>query len=159
MTHLIWSAQHEKESICNLRTAQALISLCMSAGWSGPSLAAYRINGYCSTCWRTENAQIRLRRCARWSGPLLSEISVKDLFKRYASYVMAQWAATWGVAPSDQSHRWRHEEMLHPWLTKMRPVKILIRLRECAVWCESSLCEHVRRYMFAFCRVVAARII
>ena len=26
-----------------------------------------------------------------------------------------------------------HEETLHPWLSEMRPVKILIRLRECAV--------------------------
>ena len=33
---------------------------------------------------------------------------------------------------SDQSLRCPHEETLHPWLSKMRPVKILIRLRECA---------------------------
>ena len=33
----------------------------------------------------------------------------------------------------------------HP---KMRPVKILIRLCECAGWSESSLGAHVRRYIF-----------
>ena len=32
-----------------------------------------------------------------------------------------------------------HGETLHPWLSKMRPVKILIRLRDCADWSESSL--------------------
>ena len=36
-------------------------------------------------------------------------------------------------AQSDQSLRWAHEETLHTWLSKMRSVKILIRLRECAV--------------------------
>ena len=30
---------------------------------------------------------------------------------------------------------------------KMRPMKILIRLRECAGWSESSLGAHVRRYL------------
>ena len=34
---------------------------------------------------------------------------------------------------SDQSLRCPHEETLHTWLSKIRPVKILIRLRECAV--------------------------
>ena len=39
----------------------------------------------------------------------------------------------------------RCEAILHLWLSKMHPVKILIRLRECAVWSESSLGVHVRR--------------
>ena len=38
-------------------------------------------------------------------------------------------------------------ETLHSWLFKMRSVKILIRLRECALWSESSLGVHVRRYV------------
>ena len=42
-------------------------------------------------------------------------------------------------AQSDQSLCCPHEETLHPWLIKMRPVKILIRLRECAGWSESLL--------------------
>ena len=56
-------------------------------------------------------------------------------------------------AQSDQSPRRPHEETLHPWLSlsKMRPVKILIRLRECAVWSESSLGAYVRRYLIWRC--------
>ena len=49
-------------------------------------------------------------------------------------------------AQSDQSLRCPHEETLHPWLSQKRPVKILIRLRECAGWSESYLGAHVRRY-------------
>ena len=61
-----------KGPLSNLRTTQAQISLRISAGWSGPSLSAYRINGYCRICWQTENAQVRLHGCACWSGPTLS---------------------------------------------------------------------------------------
>ena len=43
------------------------------------------------------------------------------------------------------------KETLHPWLSKMCPVKIQIRLRICAVWSESSLGSHVRRYIFLRC--------
>ena len=74
------------------------------------------------------------------------------------------WAAMWENVPpdicaqrrhksacasdqSDQSLRCPHEETLHPWLSKTCPVKILIRLRECAVWSESSLSVYARRYM------------
>ena len=35
-------------------------------------------------------------------------------------------------AQSDQSLRYPHEETAHLWLSKMRPVKIMISLRECA---------------------------
>ena len=37
---------------------------------------------------------------------------------------------------------------LHLWLPKMCPVMILIRLRICAGWSESSLGAHARRYVF-----------
>ena len=50
-----------KGLLCYLRTPQAPISLRFCTGWSGPSLPAYRINGYLSICRRTENANIRLR--------------------------------------------------------------------------------------------------
>ena len=40
---------------------------------------------------------------------------------------------------------------LHTWLSKMCPVKIVIRLRECAGWSESSLDACVRRYVFWRC--------
>ena len=49
---------------------------------------------------------------------------------------------------SDQSLRCPQEEILHTWLSKMRAVKILIRLRESAGWSESSLGAHVQRYVF-----------
>ena len=45
------------------------------------------------------------------------------------------------------SLRCPHEETLHSWLSKMRPVEILIRLREGAGWSESSLGAHVRKYV------------
>ena len=35
-------------------------------------------------------------------------------------------------AHSDQSLCCPHVETLHPWLSKMRPIKILVRLHECA---------------------------
>ena len=35
-------------------------------------------------------------------------------------------------AQSDQSLRCPHDESLYPWLSKMHPVKIVIRLRKCA---------------------------
>ena len=38
---------------------------------------------------------------------------------------------------------------MHPCLSKMHPVKILIRLRECTGWSESSLGAHVRRFVGA----------
>ena len=45
---------------------------------------------------------------------------------------------------SDWSLRCRHEETTHPWLFKMRAVKILIRLREFTSWSEFSLGAHFR---------------
>ena len=50
-------------------------------------------------------------------------------------------------AQSDQSICYPHEETLHACLSKMRPVKILIRLRECAGWSESSLGADIQRYV------------
>ena len=62
---------------------------------------------------------------------------------------------------SQQGHKWAcasaqsyqnlpcpHEETLRPWLSKMCPVRILISLRKCAGWSESSLGAIVRRYAF-----------
>ena len=41
-----------------------------------------------------------------------------------------------------------HEETFHHWLSKLRPEKIPMRLRKCAVSSESSLGAHVRRFVF-----------
>ena len=68
-------------------------------------------------------------------------------------------------APNDDSNqpahsrslislRCPHEETLHPWLSKMRPVKTLIRLRECAGWSETSQGALIRRYVFLTLRVI-----
>ena len=43
---------------------------------------------------------------------------------------------------ADQSLRCSHAECSRLWLSKMRPVKILIRLCRCAGWSESSLDAH-----------------
>ena len=55
---------------------------------------------------------------------------------------------TCAATQSDQSLRYSHEETLYHWLSEMRPVKILIRLRECVRWTESFLGGYVRRYTF-----------
>ena len=51
----------------------------------------------------------------------------------------------------DQSIGYLHEETLNPWLSKMCPVKIQIRVREYAVWSESSLGAQVWCYIFRCC--------
>ena len=78
------------------------------------------------------------------------------------------WSQTWGNVPSDsctrsklksgyastqseQCLRYLHDGNWHHLLPKMHPVKIQIRLRKCAVWSESSLGAHVRRYLFGHC--------
>ena len=83
------------------------------------------------------------------------------------------WVATWGYIPTDicarrrlkstcasaqsyQTLRCPHEETLHPWLSKMHAVKILIRLRECAGLSESLLGAHVRSYVsFLMLRLIS----
>ena len=47
---------------------------------------------------------------------------------------------------SGQSIRCPHKEILHPWLSEMHPVNILI-IRECTVWSECSLGAHNRKYI------------
>ena len=74
---------------CGLQTMQAQISLLICAGWSEPSLSAYRINGYCSICWGTENVQIRLHGCACSSGSLLFPYGIRAFFPCYALYEKA----------------------------------------------------------------------
>ena len=72
------------------------------------------------------------------------------------------WPATWEKVPfnicaqirlksacasaqTDQSINCPREETLIPWLSKMRRMNILIRLRECAGWSESSLGAYAQR--------------
>ena len=52
---------------------------------------------------------------------------------------------------SDQSLHYLHEEILHPWWSKMGPVNILIRLLKLAGWLEFSLGGYIWRYSFWHC--------
>ena len=47
--------------------------------------------------------------------------------------------------------RWLHEEILHPWLSKLRPVKIQISLHDSTDWSESyrAHCSKIRFATFA----------
>ena len=66
-------------------------------------------------------------------------------------YAKRRLISAWASAQSDQNLCCPHEENLHPLLSKMRPAKIQIRLRNCAVWSGSSLGAHVWRYIFWRC--------
>ena len=66
-------------------------------------------------------------------------------------FTYVHYKSTCASAQSDQSSLCPLDETLHPWLSKMRSVKILIRLRECAGLSKSSLGAHVRRYVFWCC--------
>ena len=54
--------------------------LCIRTGWSRPSLSAYRINGYCSICRRTENVQIKTARMHSSSEPSLFAYGIRGHF-------------------------------------------------------------------------------
>ena len=62
-------------------------------------------------------------------------------WKNEPSDLSVQQRLIWTCATpqSDQSHRFPHAETLHRWLSKMCPVRIPIRLCECASWSDSSL--------------------
>ena len=95
---------------------------------------------------------------------ILSLLHKLKLSRKEAYFSRSIWAAMCGNVPSvicaqrrqinlsipqsNQSLRYPHEESLYPWQSKMCLVKILIRLRKCAVWSESSLGAHVRWYVF-----------
>ena len=51
-------------------------------------------------------------------------------------------------AQSNQNLHCPHEESLQSWLSKMRPVKILIRMHEYADWSESSLGARLGRCVY-----------
>ena len=87
----------------------------------------------------------------------------------YRTYgIFSFWAATSGNVPSDlcarrwfrsacafaysdQSLDWAHFRWPRMRSFFMRTTKTLIRLRGCAVWLESLLGAHARRYIFSYC--------
>ena len=82
------------------------------------------------------------------------DVSNQRLYLVYQSLnytCINDWDSKWENSPSDICPQWRfksactytqsdqtllcpHKEILHTWLLKMRPVKILIWLRKCASW-------------------------
>ena len=97
------------------------------------------IEDKCDNFWQLEeNKQRRLRT----NGAGQDVCSGSTLFTIHLVFKAYQ---------SAQRLRCPHEETLHPWLSKMRPVKIPIRLRECTGWSESSLGIHAQKYGFLRC--------
>ena len=63
----------------HVRTAKALIRLCICTVWSGPTLSVYRITLY----WRIYQSTIKalvLRGIAGWSGPFIFACAMKASF-------------------------------------------------------------------------------
>ena len=126
---------------------------CISAISSGQVLSIETFYSIQWFCLRTAKALIRLRGCAGWSGPSLSAYVQRHVFAWRGLYYLNQMNRNVGKrtffhtatkAEFDQRLRCPHEETLHSWLSKMRPVRVLIRLRECAGWSESSRSAHKR---------------
>ena len=78
------------------------------------------------------------------SGPSLSAYARRQIFAWCGPFEL-QREKVYGrtSAQFDQILRYPHEETLHPWLSKICLVKILIRLRECAGLFKSSLSANV----------------
>ena len=49
---------------------------------------------------------------------------------------------------------WKTKKMLSSWLSKLRPVKLLIRLRETSGWSESSFLAHISEVRFLTLRPI-----
>ena len=95
--------------------------------------------------------RIVLRDCSiSWCRKSWSQRSSRNICTRNLRNVPYDISATWRLksscisAQSDQGLRCTIEEILHRWLSKMRPVKILIKLCEWAGWSESSLSTYTK---------------
>ena len=64
----------------------------------------------------------------------------------------------WTVWLESSLFAWKTKETLHPWLSKIYPEKILIRLRESACWSEVSPSTHVWKYVYWWCGSMDFRI-
>ena len=118
----------------------------------------YSIHWFCK--WTTK-ALISLRIRSGLSGPVLSANYIPASFVRCASYHEPRSEKTYFLiwaTNEDSNLPWHsrsfislscpYEETLHPLPSKMRPVKILIRLRECADWSESLLGHTRPKHVF-----------
>ena len=122
-------------ALCSLQATQALISLCIHAGWTGPVLSAYIISWYYSICQRTKNVQIRL---------LMSN------YATLSSYLTCNTNSTTkncSVVPGVSSHwvsllgplQFVNTFLCIQWFCK-RTVEYLIRLFGCTDWSRFAVC-------------------
>ena len=124
-------------------------TLCASC--NQPS-AVYLFDEYyfCYTLPKNEETNLTLYRdlvASPWRTCITFGVIWAATWEKVPSYMWAQrrLKSACASAQSDQSLRCPHEETLHPYLSKMRSVKILIRLCKCADRSESSVSEHARR--------------
>ena len=119
--------------------------------------------------WLFINSLKSLRACAKWidqtGGQLIWSYALSHYMLRRiwtemrenilsVMWIQRRLKSACASAQSDQNLRCLHEKKtLYLWLSKMCPDKILIRLRECASWSESSLDAHVWRYAFWRCNL------
>ena len=148
-------ANTQKGPLCILQTTQALISLCNCTGWSGPSLLLTEsMNTVVYVGEQRIPDQTAQMPTLIWT--LAVHIWHKDPFPTLRTIYIKICAVTSENVPlscapnmqSDQSLHCPNEETLHPWLSKMCLVKILIRLHEPEGWSESWLSALVCRYVF-----------
>ena len=112
----------------------------------------------CSLIWAVSESLNRQQRsvqttcCVGLSGPSVSHMRKGPVFHLMEELYLfeSQHEETY-LLRSQISFRFLHEKILPFWPSKLWPVKILIRLRECAGWSESSLGAHVQRYVFCRC--------
>ena len=96
---------------------------CACAVWSGPSLPAYRIKGYCCLYWLTEKALVSA--CMR---RLIDALAVIIYIKR-AIFLHCPFILVTYYCPSDKQEALQH----------MTTSNIQIRLLVYGVWLETSL--------------------
>ena len=113
-------------------------------------------------CRPTENARIRLHGRVGRSESSLFAYGIRP-FLQHQKHLNVRKGTSWRASNENSNlHARPHslvslscqqEETLHSWLSKMCPVKILITLRECTGWSESSLGTHVWTHFFLTSRL------
>ena len=90
------------------------------------------------------------KKCCRCNEGSLYKIVWATTWENVTSHMFAHRRLKSGCASAQSDHNLRcpREETLLLWLSERRPVKILIRLRACAVWSEFSLSTDIGRYVF-----------
>ena len=112
---------------------------------SGPPAAAGTQGGEEKTEWpcrASENGIVGML-WWRWTG---AKVYMSRDIRKHTIWCVPKKDLNQPVHPRSLiSHHCQHEEILHPWLSRMHSVKILIRLHKCAGWSQSLLDAHVWR--------------